>query len=150
MLVAGQFPAASVKRTKCRADDKKLLSGSLRAYSLSHAVAPQVKQSKCRSGYSDLDAAQLQAKEQEAARAAAELLEQLDKEEAAKSAKAAKKKKKGEQRQWSHDACMVFGDLLVMRQLCRSIVGHTSWTWRLSAGDCSGRVCKQNPLLPKL
>ncbi|WIA12109.1 hypothetical protein OEZ85_012183 [Tetradesmus obliquus] len=55
----------------------------------------KVKQSKCRSGYSDLDAAQLQAKEQEAARAAAELLEQLDKEEAAKSAKAAKKKKKG-------------------------------------------------------
>ncbi|KAF6256099.1 hypothetical protein COO60DRAFT_149160 [Scenedesmus sp. NREL 46B-D3] len=55
----------------------------------------KVKQSKCRLGYSDLDAAQLEAKEQEAARAAAELLEQLEKEEAAKTAKAAKKKKKG-------------------------------------------------------
>jgi hypothetical protein len=63
------------------------------------AAVPQVKQSKCRSGYSDLDAAQLQAKEQEAARAAAELLEQLEKEEAAKTAKAAKKKKKGELQQ---------------------------------------------------
>jgi hypothetical protein len=64
-----------------------------------YAAALQVKQSKCRSGYSDLDAAQLEAKEQEAARAAAELLEQLEKEEAAKTAKAAKKKKKGAQQQ---------------------------------------------------
>jgi hypothetical protein len=55
-----------------------------------------VKQSKVRSGCADMNAAELRAKEQEAARAAAELLEQLEKEEAAKSAKAAKKKKKGE------------------------------------------------------
>ncbi len=59
------------------------------------AVRFQVKQSKCRSGCADLDAEQLQAKEQEAARAAAELLEQLEREEAERSAKAAKKKKKG-------------------------------------------------------
>jgi len=68
---------------------------------LACAVRLQVKQSKCRAGCLDLDAAQLEAKEQEAARAAAELLEQLEKEQAAKVAKAAKKKKKGR----SADAC---------------------------------------------
>lgn len=60
----------------------------------------QVKQSRVRGGGSaELDAAELQAKEQEAARAAAELLEQLEKEAAAKSASkgAAKKKRKGGQ-----------------------------------------------------
>jgi len=60
-----------------------------------HAL--QVKQSRVRGGCQELDAAELLAKEQEAARAAAELLEQLEKEEAAKSAtKSSKKKKKGE------------------------------------------------------
>lgn len=55
-----------------------------------------MKQNRVRSGCQELDAAELLAKEQEAARAAAELLEQLEKEEAAKSVKLAKKKKKGE------------------------------------------------------
>ncbi|KAF8071205.1 TANC1 [Scenedesmus sp. PABB004] len=67
----------------------------------------KVKQSKCRPGCLDLDAEQLQAKEQEAARAAAELLEELEKEEAARSAKEAKggkKKKKGKSKSAAHDA----------------------------------------------
>lgn len=56
----------------------------------------KVKANKGRSGCADLNAAELKAKELEAARAAAELLEQLAKEEeAAKAAKAPKKKKKG-------------------------------------------------------
>lgn len=74
-------------------------------------VCVQVKQSRTRGGCAELDAAELRAKEQEAARAAAELLEQLEREEAAKAAAAkaaavgaaggaagssAKKKKKGE------------------------------------------------------
>lgn len=64
--------------------------------------AVQVKQSRTRGGCAELDAAELRAKEQEAARAAAELLEQLEKEEAARAAAkaaagsaSAKKKKKG-------------------------------------------------------
>jgi hypothetical protein len=62
----------------------------------------QVKQSRTRGGCAELDAAELRAKEQEAARAAAELLEQLEKEEAARAAAkaaagsaSAKRKKKG-------------------------------------------------------
>lgn len=72
----------------------------------------QVKQSRTRGGCPELDAAELRAKEQEAARAAAELLEQLEKEEAAKSAaakaaaagsaSASKKKKKGGHRRGAY------------------------------------------------
>lgn len=65
-------------------------------------VTVQVKQSRTRGGCAELDAAELRAKEQEAARAAAELLEQLEKEEAVRAAAkaaagsaSAKKKKKG-------------------------------------------------------
>jgi hypothetical protein len=92
-----------------------------------------VKQSKCRSGYSDLDAAQLEAKEQEAARAAAELLEQLEKEEAAKTAKAAKKKKKGAQQ---HRWWCCSGDVCAERRCRGSGSGNRH---RLANG--TGKIC---------
>lgn len=102
-----------------------------------HAL--QVKQSRVRGGCQELDAAELLAKEQEAARAAAELLEQLEKEEAAKSAtKSSKKKKKGEQLLGSCEVIVVSQEtqLTDAYHQCRLSSLGSTWNHDIMASHC--------------